>query len=101
MAYSGLPYGDPAPSSELGSPTPNERMPPFYRVDLRLEKRWRFGDKAALALVFEWMNATLNKEVLEASCAPRLGQPKGTLDPCSFESLGPVTIPSIGLEGWL
>ncbi len=58
-----------------------KRDPAFYRLDLRLEKRWILGESAWIAFVAEIMNTTLNKETL-------LG-----------EEIGPVTIPSLGVEG--
>ncbi len=57
------------------------REPPFYRVDVRIEKRWSFGKSRWLSLVAEVLNATLNKETVRS------------------RPIGPVTIPSIGLEG--
>jgi hypothetical protein len=56
------------------------RDPAFFRLDLRLEKRWVLSPKAWISLVLEMMNATLSKEVV--------------LD----QTIGPVSIPSIGLE---
>ncbi len=64
----------------LRSGTP-ARDPPFYRVDIRLEKRWTYAKSRWLAFVFEVMNVTLNKETIQST------------------EIGPVTIPSIGLEG--
>jgi TonB family protein len=58
-----------------------ERERPFYRLDLRFEKRWRYGEHAWLAFVAEVMNATLNRETIQN------------------QQIGPVTIPSVGLEG--
>ncbi|MCB9581348.1 MAG: TonB family protein [Polyangiaceae bacterium] len=58
-----------------------ERDPSFYRIDLRLEKRWYLTKTAWLAFVAEMLNATLHKEVF-----------RGT-------EIGPVSIPSVGLEG--
>jgi hypothetical protein len=49
-------------------------------VDVRLEKRWVLSQKVWLSFVAEIMNATLNKEVLFG------------------ETIGPVTIPSLGVE---
>jgi hypothetical protein len=62
-----------------------DRDPAFYRLDLRLEKRWYFTRPRQfwLAFVAEVMNATLHKEVLQG------------------QEIGPVTIPSIGIEGAL
>jgi TonB family protein len=57
-----------------------ERDPAFYRVDARLEKRWLLGKKAWISFVLEGLNVTLSKETF------------GTRE------IGPVTIPSIGLE---
>jgi len=61
-------------------PSP-EREALFYRLDLRLEKRWMLGETSWISFVAELMNATLNTETV-------LG-----------EEIGPVTIPSIGVEG--
>jgi hypothetical protein len=51
------------------------------RLDFRLEKRWTYSPKVWLSFVAEVMNATLHKEVLFG------------------ETIGPVTVPSIGVEG--
>ena len=66
------------------------RLAPFFRLDLRLEKRWQLGPRAWLSFVVEWMNATLSKESIGTNC---------TLEGCQEERIGPVTIPSLGLEG--
>jgi hypothetical protein len=50
-------------------------------VDVRLEKRWNLGDTAWLSFVAEGMNVTLSKETIED------------------EEIGPVSIPSLGVEG--
>ena len=57
------------------------RDPAFYRVDIRLEKRWTYSETRWLAFVFEVMNVTLHKETFGGT------------------EIGPITIPSIGLEG--
>jgi TonB family protein len=57
-----------------------ERNPPFYRVDLRCEKRWNLTETAWISFIMEVMNATLSKETIGSS------------------QIGPVTIPSIGAE---
>jgi TonB family protein len=87
--YTGLPKA-PDPS-DPGS----TRLDPFYRVDLRLEKRWQIpntflGKKAWVSFVAEWLNATLTKEAIGTSC---------TLSGCTETLIGPVTIPSLGMEG--
>jgi len=57
-----------------------EREPPFFRLDVRGEKRWTLSETAWIALVFEVMNATLSKESFGG------------------EKVGPIVIPSIGAE---
>jgi len=82
MAYSGVPFvpvsNGLVPPPMSGSPS---REPGFYRIDLRLEKRWVLSQSVWLSFVAEVMNATLNKEIVLS------------------REIGPVTIPSIGLEG--
>jgi hypothetical protein len=59
-----------------------KRDPPYYRLDFRVEKRWSLLDDAAwMSLVVEMMNATLTKETIGDS------------------EIGPLLMPSIGLEG--
>jgi hypothetical protein len=80
MMYTGVPVES---SLKGGAPTrlPNpERDPTFYRLDVRLEKRWVLSQKVWISFVAEIMNATLSKEVLFGS------------------TIGPVTIPSFGVE---
>ena len=43
-------------------PYNDQRFPPFYRVDVRLEKRWPLGQDGAIAFVFEGQNVTLSKQ---------------------------------------
>lgn len=83
MFYTGLPK-EPDPTDD------STRLPPFYRVDLRLEKRWQLEKTAWVSFVAEWLNATLTKEAVATTC---------TLSGCQAQTIGPVTIPSIGLEG--
>ncbi len=68
------------------------RLPAFWRLDLRLEKRWVYSETRSLAFVIEWFNVGFVKEPTEYdNCTP-----DGT---CRVEEVGPVTIPSLGLEG--
>jgi hypothetical protein len=80
--YSGVPS---EPSTNGLVAPPRTSSPPrdatFYRVDVRIEKRWDLSRSTWLSFVAEMLNATLNKEVL-------LGQ-----------TIGPISIPSVGLEG--
>ncbi|HEU5076358.1 MAG TPA: TonB-dependent receptor, partial [Polyangiaceae bacterium] len=57
-----------------------DREPPFFRLDLRGEKRWTLGETTWIAVVLEVMNATLSKENFGG------------------EAVGPIVIPSIGAE---
>ncbi|MEO6417887.1 MAG: hypothetical protein ABIP39_00670, partial [Polyangiaceae bacterium] len=91
-------------------PFNSERLPGFYRIDVRIEKAWRVGKKGRIAFVIEGLNVTLNKEASDVTCTPAMGNngfgligqkvPAGLpLDKCTVQEVGPVTIPSIGLEG--
>ena len=84
MFYTGLPK---APDPTDPSST---RLPPFFRVDLRLEKRWQLSRRVWLSFIAEWMNATLSKEAISTTC---------TLQGCQTQTIGPITIPSLGIEG--
>ncbi len=82
-AYSGLPRA-PDPTSDA------TRLDAFFRLDVRGEKKWTFGNRWWLSLVAEWMNVTMTKESFGTSC---------TLNGCTENKIGPITIPSLGLEG--
>ncbi|WP_433927307.1 TonB-dependent receptor plug domain-containing protein [Sorangium cellulosum] len=101
--YSGLPQkvggSIPPPGSGVpGGPEPTaggearwERLPPFLRLDVRLEKRWSVGKTGWLSLVLDVLNTTLSKEYIPAIC--------DAFSPCEPEEIGPVTVPILGLEG--
>lgn len=79
--YTGAPTFDEA--NGLAPPPRAESPPrgaPFFRLDLRLEKRWDLSRDVWLAFVTEVMNATLSKEEFGG------------------QAVGPITIPSLGLE---
>jgi hypothetical protein len=65
----GIPNGEPA------------RDPAFYRLDLRLEKRWTLQKSRWISFVAETLNTTLHKEIV------------------SNVEIGPIAIPSLGVEG--
>jgi hypothetical protein len=100
MFYTGRPY---SPTVQ-GVPIPpynSIRLPDFYRIDVRLEKRWRAFGTGYVAFVVEGMNVTLNKEAIAPQCSS-----DGTIRPlkydtCQPELIGPVTVPSIGVEASL
>jgi hypothetical protein len=79
--YSGPPQIEPA-GTQL-RPADPERDPAFYRLDFRVEKRWNVADVGWISFVVEMLNATLNTESFNG------------------QEVGPVTIPSIGVEGGL
>jgi hypothetical protein len=74
------------------------RTQDFYRVDVRLEKRWRLGRDGAIAFVLEGQNVTLSKEIssLGIECE---GMP-GQAETCKQSTFGPLTIPSVGVEAF-
>lgn len=69
------------------------RLPPFFRIDARLEKRWNWRKSGHISLLFEGLNVTASKEVLSQECDPTTG--------CEKQTFGPIVIPSIGVEGAL
>jgi hypothetical protein len=98
FVYTGRPY---SPQSQ-GVPVPpfnSLRLPPFFRLDVRLEKRWRVLRSGYLSFVLEGMNVTLSKEAIDVQCRPDGSLLSGKNDTCTPNYIGPVTIPSIGLEG--
>jgi hypothetical protein len=65
------------------------RGPPYFRADVRAEKRWRFGERTWLGVVAEVVNATSTSEVVRLDCGTR----------CVERRAGPVILPSLGVEG--
>jgi TonB family protein len=91
--YTGRPYSRSVQGIAV-PPYDSERLPDFYRIDARLEKRWRLGESRSIAMVLEGLNVTLRKEAVGVTC-------KGTArleDDCAVDWVGPVTIPSLGVE---
>jgi hypothetical protein len=86
MLYSGIP----ADVAYLEAAKNPPRTPPFYRLDFRAEKRFSLGSaRRYWAIVAEVLNTTLSKEVLGMSCNAYT---------CRRDAIGPVTVPSLGLE---
>jgi hypothetical protein len=82
--------GVPADVAYLAAARDPPRTSPFHRIDVRLEKRWRLNDAGAFwALVLEVLNTTLREEALGKSCSAYV---------CREDTVGPITIPSLGLE---
>jgi len=68
------------------------RLPSYARLDVRAEKRWRLGQARWIAVVAEFFNATLTKEAVGFGCNVLKGL-------CTANEVGPIALPSIGLEG--
>jgi TonB family protein len=83
--YSGVPE-----LNLQGTPhfTTERRGRPYFRVDVRAEKRWRLGATAWWAVVFEMLNATGTTEVVRLDCGQR----------CAERVAGPVVLPSLGIQ---
>jgi hypothetical protein len=90
LFYTGYPRLDTAPNG-LPVVLPG-RLPSFFRLDLRVEKKWILKKGYWVSFVIEGQNVTLSKEVLGVDCS------SGT---CKDTTIGPVSIPSIGVEGGL
>ena len=97
LFYTGIP--DPLRPREIGLSFPrgigapsdlgDDRLASFVRLDVRAEKRWSTA-QGWFAIVLEGLNVTLGKETIGYRCQS---------DVCSPNAFGPITIPSIGLEG--
>ena len=64
------------------------RGSPFFRLDLRGEKRFRLGQNGYWSIIAEVLNATSTKEVVRLDCG----------EVCRERSAGPVILPSVGLQ---
>jgi hypothetical protein len=100
LFYTGTPYSR-LEGSVAVPPYHAYRNPAFYRIDVRLEKRWRLGRDGSIAFVLEGQNVTLSKEIssLGMECEGRLVDGVETTT-CEYSTLGPLTIPSVGLEAF-
>jgi hypothetical protein len=97
---SGRAYSVACPTPDCGPGNPaapyttvrQVRLPSFFRIDLRFEKRFRFQGGFWLTATAEWFNALLASEVEEVSYSAQ-----GLV----FQKLSPLTLPSLGVElGW-
>lgn len=87
--YTGLPYTKTIEERPI-PPYNALRLPDFWRIDLRVEKRWRVGPRAQVAVFLEGLNITFNKETIAIDCS-FYGQ-------CKPQTIGPVAVPSIGFD---
>ncbi len=67
------------------------RLPAFYRVDARVERRWSFAEGRWLAIAFECFNALGAAEPTGAQWAPASG--------VSLTRQAPLVFPSFGVSG--
>ncbi|HEY3669040.1 MAG TPA: energy transducer TonB [Polyangiaceae bacterium] len=85
VLYSGVPE-----QNLEGAPhfTSQRRGAPFFRLDLRAQKRFRIGERGYWGLTAEILNATSTREVVRLDCG----------EVCRERDAGPVVLPSVGLE---
>ena len=93
--YTGRPYSDRIRGVSV-PPYNERRFPTFYRFDWRVEKRWQIAPQKHVSLVFEWLNSLIRKEAVELRCRAAPGQ---LIERCEPREVGPITVPSIGVEG--
>jgi hypothetical protein len=98
--YSGAPYSELAGNVPI-PPYNGHRGPSFFRVDVRLERRWSLGKDRSIDLVIEGLNVTLSREAspLALDCIGTMTDQGGTTQ-CTHGQLGPLTIPSVGVEAF-
>jgi TonB family protein len=96
--YTGVPYSNLSGNVPV-PPYNDQRTPPFYRVDVRLEKRWSFLKYGYIAFIAEVQNVTLSKETTSygLDCKGTQTNTGGTTQ-CTPPTIGPLTIPSLGVE---
>jgi hypothetical protein len=74
------------------------RLDGFTRLDARLEKRWTLSTEPSatggrwISLVLEGLNVTASTDIVGRHC---------DRDGCRDQRVGPITVPSIGVEGAL
>lgn len=96
--YSGRPYTSKHINNVPIPPYNVDRLPPFWRIDLRVEKQWKLGERGRVSFVVEGLNMTFNREAFAATC-PSRDVPDRIIQNCDeIQYLGPVAIPSIGVE---
>jgi hypothetical protein len=106
LAYSGRPYSliavddptEPYDTTLIGQRNGLRRRG-FYRLDVRIEKRWVILERGWISLVLEGFNVTLQKETVDFDCrlAEILGSQAGLS--CGGQQIGPISVPSLGVAG--
>jgi hypothetical protein len=99
--YTGAPYSNLDGSIPI-PPYRAYRNPAFYRLDFRIEKRWRLGKDGSIAVVLEGQNVTLQTEKtnLGQECQGEINREMEETNTCEPSEIGPLTIPSIGVEAF-
>jgi hypothetical protein len=100
LFYTGTPYSQRSGSLAV-PPYHAYRNPAFYRLDFRLEKRWQLSQTGSIAFVLEGQNVTLQTETtaLGLDCEGER-TPQGETNTCKQSKVGPLTIPSVGVEAF-
>ncbi|MDB4938465.1 MAG: TonB family protein / TonB-dependent receptor, partial [Labilithrix sp.] len=96
LVYTGWPTqerGDPNTGDASTQQPSGGRLPGFTRLDLRIEKRWKFRKAGYISFVLEGLNVTGTRDIVGRSCSGPSG--------CRDTYFGPVIAPSIGVEGAL
>jgi TonB family protein len=110
VAYTGRPYSRIFQGRQPLDPRNAQRLDGFERLDLRLEKRFPLGNGGHISIIAEGLNVTLAKEALGVDCTwtPEPGRPFPDVDSpnrpgngCFQTTVGPITVPSLGVEGAL
>ena len=102
VGYSGIPMNAATPAfAEQIVAAPPARTPPFFRLDVRIEKRWAVGRSGWISVVLEALNATLSREVTGYECGTSVRLPgrAPTMPSCEERVIGPISVPSLGVEG--
>jgi Gram-negative bacterial TonB protein C-terminal/TonB dependent receptor len=94
LLYTGRPYSPEIHGIPV-APYDSLRLPTFYRIDVRLEKQWHAFGTGHISFVVEGMNVTLRKEAVDVTCQQNFA----LYDKCTPQYIGPVSVPSIGVEG--
>jgi TonB family protein len=99
LFYTGTPYSQ--RDGSLPVPPYNAyRRPAFYRLDFRLEKRWSLGPTGSIAFVLEGQNVSLRKESSQGLDCQTLATTQSETTTCKNSTIGPITIPSVGVEAF-
>jgi outer membrane receptor protein involved in Fe transport len=97
-----VPWTDPADGKETWRSVNRdqiERLPPFFRIDARIAKRFVFSD-FTLEGYLDFLNASLSGEVLGYSYLDEETWPDGTHQAAERRSMTiPVVLPMLGLKG--